>query len=140
MLPRLLLLFIGVPLLEMAILIKLGEMIGFWPTIGLVVVTGIIGAFLARMQGLLTLTRIQRELAEGRVPASEMLDGLLILIGGAVLLTPGLLTDLFGFSLLLPVVRRWLKSWIRRKFSTIVDSRSTHIHVGRFDSPYDRDF
>lgn len=140
MLPRLLLLFIGVPLLEMAILIKLGEMIGFWPTIGLVVITGIIGAFLARMQGLLTLTRIQHELAEGRVPANEMLDGLLILIGGAVLLTPGLLTDLFGFSLLLPVVRRWLKSWIRRKFSTMVDSRTTHIHVGRFDSPYDRDF
>lgn len=134
MFPKLLLLFIGLPLLELAILVKLGEVIGFWPTIGLVVVTGILGASLARAQGFMVYTRIQSELAAGRIPAGELVDGLLILIGGIVLLTPGLLTDLFGFALLLPWIRALFKGWLQRKFSSMAQRGQTRIFYSDIDS------
>lgn len=105
MFARLVLLFIGLPLIELAILVKLGEVLGFWPTIGLVVITGFWGAYLARLQGFWVLRKIQNEMAAGRIPTGDLVDGLLILIGGIVLLTPGLLTDLAGFALLVPYVR-----------------------------------
>ncbi|MCB0292521.1 MAG: FxsA family protein, partial [Calditrichaeota bacterium] len=105
MFAKLLFLFIAIPLAELALLVKLGEVLGFWPTIGLVIVTGILGASLAKAQGFMIYARIQQELAAGRMPTGELLDGLLILIGGIVLLTPGLLTDLCGFALLIPPLR-----------------------------------
>ncbi|KAA3619668.1 MAG: membrane protein FxsA [Calditrichaeota bacterium] len=140
MLLKLMVLFIAMPLIEISILIKLGEVFGFWPTLWLVVLTGILGAFLARKQGINTYNKIQQELAEGRMPASQMLDGLLILIGGIVLLTPGLITDLIGFSLLFPFVRKIIKEYLRTYFGQItdaeqqgdfydeIDSRSSGIH------------
>lgn len=115
MFAKLLLLFIGIPLVELALLVRLGTVIGFWPTIGLVVATGIVGAALARGQGLRVWIRIQEELRDGRMPMGRLLDGLLILIGGVVLLTPGLLTDLFGFALLIPWTRAAFKRMLRRK-------------------------
>lgn len=127
MFPRLLALFIGLPLIEMIILIKLGEVIGFWPTLGLVVVTGVVGASLARVQGFLVYRRIQTELQMGRMPAAEMLDGLLVLIGGIVLLTPGLLTDIFGLLLMVPVVRRALRDVLRKRFEGMVTRGQTTI-------------
>ena len=116
MLPKLLIVFIGVPLIEIAILVKLGTLIGFWPTIFIVIGTGILGASLAKSQGLSDWRRIQNELRSGNMPAEEMIDGLLILIGGIVLLTPGLLTDLSGFLLLIPWSRSWFKQWLGKKF------------------------
>lgn len=139
MFPKLLVLFIGLPLLELAILVKLGEVIGFWPTIGVVIVTGILGASLARAQGFMVYTRIQSELAAGRIPAGELVDGLLILIGGIVLLTPGLLTDLFGFALLIPWMRVFFKGWLQRKFSGMVQRGQTGIFYTGTD-PSRRDF
>jgi UPF0716 protein FxsA len=139
MFPKLLVLFIGLPLLELAILVKLGEVIGFWPTIGVVIVTGILGASLARAQGFMVYTRIQSELAAGRIPAGELVDGLLILIGGIVLLTPGLLTDLFGFALLIPWMRVFFKGWLQRKFSGMVQRGQTGIFYTGTDSSR-RDF
>jgi UPF0716 protein FxsA len=124
-----LLLFIGMPLLEIAILIKLGQIIGLWSTIGLVVITGIVGASLARIQGFMVYRRIQEELAQGRMPAGELVDGLLILIGGIVLLTPGLLTDLFGFALLVPFFRSFFKKWANNKFSQMAQTRETKIFL-----------
>ena len=106
MLARLLLLFVLVPLLELALLIKVGQHVGVWPTVGLVVLTGVLGASLAKQQGLLTLRQIERELEFGRIPAAQLVDGLIILIGGALLLTPGFLTDTLGLCLLLPPTRR----------------------------------
>jgi UPF0716 protein FxsA len=103
---RLLFLFTLVPLLELLLLVKLGEVIGFWATVALVVATGALGALLTRIQGLRVLRQVQAELREGRVPAERLLDGLLILIAGAVLLTPGLITDALGFFLLVPPGRR----------------------------------
>lgn len=116
MLARLLLLFITVPLIELFLLVQLGERIGLAATVALVVVTGILGASLARQQGLATWSRFQQESAAGRPPGRTLLDGLLILVAGAVLLTPGLLTDLTGFALLVPPIRsllsRRLEGWL----------------------------
>jgi UPF0716 protein FxsA len=107
---RLLLLFTIVPLIELFLLVKLGTVIGIAPTILIVIFTGALGAWLARWQGLGVLRRVSEDLAAGRLPADALIDGLLILIAGAVLLTPGLLTDALGFVLLVPqgraVVRR----------------------------------
>ena len=127
---RLLLLFTIVPLVELYLLISLGRVIGVGATVLIVIATGALGAFLTRIEGLRVLRRVQDELAEGRVPTERLLDGLLILIAGAVLLTPGLLTDLLGFFLLAPpgrkLVRRALSAAVRQRFSlekaTVIDA------------------
>ncbi len=103
---RLALLFVIVPLVELALLIQMGQLVGFWPTITLVVFTGVTGAWLARMEGLRTLWKLREDLENGRVPGQAIMDGMAILAGGALLLTPGVLTDLVGFGLLLPGSRR----------------------------------
>jgi len=102
---RLLLLFTIVPLIELYLLIKIGGVIGVVPTIAIVVSTGVLGAWLARWQGLAVLRRISDEMAAGRLPTDALIDGLLILVAAAVLLTPGLLTDSLGFVLLVPASR-----------------------------------
>mgnify|MGYP001388098034 FL=1 len=123
---KLLFIFIGIPLLELMILIELGREIGFWPTIFLVIVTGFLGASLARSQGMWMWMEIQHELQQGNMPADKLVDGLLILIGGIVLLTPGLLTDIFGFMLLIPVTRKLFKTAISRKFREMADTGRTN--------------
>ena len=112
---RLAVLFILVPILELVLLIRLGQVVGFWPTLGLVLFTGVTGAVLARLEGLRVLFQFQRELAQGRLPGQALLDGLSVLVGGALLLTPGILTDLAGFALLLPVSRRWIQRRVRKR-------------------------
>ena len=116
---RLLLLFTLVPLVELYLLIRIGGVIGVVPTIAIVVVTGTLGAALARRQGLGVLRRLQEDLAGGRLPTDALMDGLLILVAGAMLLTPGLITDAAGFLLLVPagrkVVRRALSAAFARR-------------------------
>lgn len=109
MFARLAFLFVVVPLLELALLVQLGQWVGLWPTLALVLATGVAGASLARAQGLRTLAAFQSELAAGRLPSGPLMDGLAVLVGGAFLLTPGLLTDVAGFSLMIPVTRRWIQ-------------------------------
>lgn len=116
MFARLALLFVVVPLVELALLIQVGQVLGLGPTILLVLATGVGGAALARKEGLRTLAAIQGDLAGGRLPGSALLDGAAVLFGGALLLTPGILTDVLGFSLLLPVTRRWFAGRMRRWF------------------------
>lgn len=118
---RLLALFILLPLVELALLIQVGRWIGLGWTLAIVVVTGLLGAALARRQGLRAWLAIQAELREGRMPGGALVDGLLILIGGIVLLTPGLLTDLFGFLLLVPASRGVLKAGLRRRFQRAIE-------------------
>ena len=113
---RLLLLFIAVPVVELILLIEIGQRIGTLATVGLIVGTGIVGASLARQQGISTLARLRREQAEGRLPAEPIVDGVLILVAAAVLITPGVLTDLVGFLCLVPAFRRRLKRVLRRRF------------------------
>lgn len=117
---RLLALFILLPIAELALLIQVGQWIGLGWTLAIVVVTGFVGATLARRQGLRAWLAIQAELREGRMPGGTLVDGLLILIGGIVLLTPGLLTDLFGFLLLVPGSRSLLKRSLKRRFERAI--------------------
>ena len=117
---RLLALFILLPVIELALLVQLGQWVGVAWTVLIVVATGFLGATLARRQGLRTWLGIQAELRAGRMPAAALLDGLLILIGGIVLLTPGILTDLCGFALLAPPVRRGLRSRLRKRLEQAV--------------------
>lgn len=114
---RLLLLFTVVPALELFLLIQLGRHVGFWPTAALVLGTGVVGAWLARREGVKVLRAVNAEMTEGRMPTDHLLDGLLILVAGAVLLTPGLLTDMAGFVLLAPPGRRIIRSVLSRAIS-----------------------
>jgi len=128
MLARLALLFVLVPILELAILVQLGRVMGLWPTLGLVLVTGVLGAVLTRAAGLRAYLSVQQELAGGRLPTKSLLDGLSILVGGAFLLTPGLLTDVVGFSLLFSPTRRWIQGRVGRWLEKQV--RSGQMQVG----------
>lgn len=108
MLLRLLLLFTTVPLVELALLLWIGRHLGVLPTVALILLTGVLGASLARIQGLAAWRRLQEALEAGRLPGRELVEGFLILLAGAVLLTPGVLTDAVGFLLLVPPARRWI--------------------------------
>ncbi len=120
---RLLLLFTVVPLVELGLLIQLGRVIGLVPTIAIVLSTGFAGAALARWQGLATIRRVQTDMAAGRVPAEALVDGLLILVAGALLLTPGLLTDAVGFLLLIPPTRAAVRRALVQAFRGRVGGR-----------------
>ncbi|MCP1726364.1 UPF0716 protein FxsA [Natronospira proteinivora] len=104
--PFLLLLFFGVPLVELYILIQVGQSIGALSTILLCILTAVAGATLIRMQGLSTLMRARRNLDQGMAPAMEMLEGVALAIAGGLLLTPGFATDVLGFFMLIPALRR----------------------------------
>ena len=99
------LLFVGVPLVELWLLLQVGEQMGALPTLTLVVGTGMLGANLARREGMRTIEKVNKAMAEGQMPQEALLDGLAIFLGGALLLTPGILTDVLGFSLLFPLTR-----------------------------------
>jgi UPF0716 protein FxsA len=120
MLGYLILLFTVVPIVELALLIKIGQFLGVFYTVGIVIVTGVTGAYLAKLQGLITLGRIQEEVNNGRMPADRLFDGVLILCSGLLLLTPGLITDLLGFLGLIPLSRNLFKRWLREKIKNII--------------------
>lgn len=101
-------LFLVVPIVEIYLLIEVGSVIGAFPTILLVVATAVIGAFLLRQQGMSTLARFQENMASGTLPAKEMMEGVLLLVGGAFLMTPGFFTDTLGFLCLIPFTRRYM--------------------------------
>lgn len=130
MLGRLALLFILVPLLELYLLIRSGMWLGSgWAVIGLVLITGIGGAALAKAQGLGILQRMRQSLTDGRVPAEGVIDGVFVLVGGLLLLMPGFLTDITGIVLLIPISRRWLKEWLRRKLTHWIETGSVHFYI-----------
>jgi len=104
----LLIAFVVMPLIEIAVLIQVGSWLGLWPTLGLIVLTAIIGTWMLRQQGFAVMARAQQQLAEGSIPFGEVFEGFCLVIAGALLLTPGFVTDLIGGSLLLPPVRAWL--------------------------------
>ena len=111
---RLLLLFTLVPVIELALLIEVGQYLGVLPTVALVIGTGMAGAALARWQGLLAFRRLQEALRQGAFPGEEIFNGVLILGGGLLLLTPGLVTDLIGFAALLPGGRNLIKAYLKK--------------------------
>ena len=117
---RLLLLFIVVPVVELVLLIEIGQRIGTLTTVWLIMGTGLVGASLARQQGINTLGRLRKDLDGGRLPAEAIVDGVLILVAAALLITPGVLTDLFGFLCLIPACRRLLTRTLKRRFERAV--------------------
>ena len=131
MLLKLFLAFTLIPLVEIYLLIKLGQNFGAITSILLVIFTGILGAYLARMEGLRTLFRIQETMGEGRMPGEELLDALLIAIAGLVLITPGFITDVVGFLLLFPFTRMLAKNRLKERMrakSTFRDDDDVIIH------------
>ena len=131
MLLKLFVAFTLIPLVEIYLLIKLGQNFGAITSILLVIFTGILGAYLARMDGLRTLFRIQETMREGRMPGEELLDALLIAIAGLVLITPGFITDVVGFLLLFPFTRMLAKNWLKERMrvkSTFRDDDDVIIH------------
>jgi UPF0716 protein FxsA len=117
---KLMLLFIVVPIMEIYVLLEVGNTIGLAATILLVFATGVAGAYLARSQGVSLMLKIQQELAAGRMPAEELIDGAMVLSGGLLLLTPGFCTDLTGFLLLAPFSRTVLKGWLKKLIGSMV--------------------
>lgn len=124
MLWKLFLAFTIIPVSEIYILIAIGGQIGILPSIGLVILTGIVGASLARSQGLQTLGRIRDSFQQGVVPGEELLNALLIAIAGIVLLTPGFLTDAAGLFLLIPATRTLCREWLKRRIESVYAQRN----------------
>lgn len=116
----LLILFVAIPVIEVLILIKLGETIGFFPTVFFVLGMGFAGAMLARLEGLRNLIAIQAEIRAGRLPGERMIDALILFIAGVFLILPGLLSDFAGLFLLIPVTRNLFKNWVRKMFDDLV--------------------
>ena len=127
----LVLVFLVVPLVELYVLIQVGSAIGALNTIALLILMGVAGGWLMKREGLGVVRRVQSQLRAGRVPAAEVVDGFLILFGGALMLTPGFLSDIFGLSLLVPPVRALVRAGLGRRLRVRV--------IGRPDGSRDDD-
>ncbi|MCF7848687.1 MAG: FxsA family protein [Kiritimatiellales bacterium] len=121
-------LFIGLPVIELALLFRLHEVIGLGPTILIVILTGTVGAALVKRQGIAILLNIQTEMSNGNLPAPQLMDGVMILLAGAFLITPGVLTDLTGFLLLIPYVRKKIRFWLRKKLEEKIQSNYVNVY------------
>ena len=116
---RLFLLFTLVPAIELYLIIRVGSVIGAFNTILIILFTGVLGAYYARQQGFRVVTSIQEKMQHGTVPGEEMVNGAMLLVGGALLITPGFITDFLGFSLIFPPTREAIKvtvkAWLERR-------------------------
>lgn len=126
MFPAIFVLFIAVPIVEIAVLIKVGGLLGFLPTIGIVILTAVLGTAMLRAQSMSTLASVQSKLNAGEVPALQMMEGVALLIGGVLLLTPGFVTDAIGFFCLVPTTRRWLIKRILARSNLVVMSSAQY--------------
>ena len=129
---RLLALFLLTPVLELALLIQLGELIGFWPTVGIIALTGVSGTYLAKREGLTVFKRFNERLRGGSLPGKELIDGVIILVSAALLITPGVLTDVVGFIGLIPPTRAAIRRAVERRLKRAVEKGSVHISLGGF--------
>lgn len=126
---KLFLLFTIIPFVELALLIKIGTVIGTVETIMIIVITGLVGALMVRAAGIQCLFRIQENLRSGIVPTDELFTGLLILVSGAFLVTPGLITDAVGFVLLFPPTREIIKSYLKRYIKSKIEQKSFNSNI-----------
>jgi len=129
MLLRLFLLFTIIPLIELYFLIKIGGAIGALNTIVLILTTAFFGSILVRWQGLKTMQQIMSQISQNIVPAEEMVDAVLIFVGGVMLITPGVLTDFLALFLVFPYTRTLFKRWLRRKFDRMVASGNVRLNL-----------
>ena len=124
---KLFLIFTLIPVLELSLLIKVGGYIGVMNTIMIVILTAIAGAYMVRAEGIGVMSRIQRNMQEGIFPGDEMISGVMILIAGALLLTPGFFTDLIGFLMVIPVSREFIKGLVKQYINKHMSSDDFHI-------------
>lgn len=129
------LLFIIVPIIEISLLIQVGKAIGGWYTVGLVLLSAFIGVNMLRYQGLSTLARAQERLQHNEVPGQEMVEGIVLAVGGALLVTPGFVTDAIGFSCLIPAVRRAVVRALLKRFTIVASSHAQQSGFGPFAGP-----
>ena len=116
--------FTLIPIAELFLLVRLGGTIGFLPTVAVCLLTGMVGASLARSQGMSVLRRIQSVSSQGQLPTRELLEGVMILLAGVVLITPGFLTDIFGILLLTPPFRALMRMWVAQRFEMQLKTRA----------------
>lgn len=124
------LMLLVVPIAEITVFILVGNLIGLWPTIGLVIGSAIIGTLLLRRQGLSTLMRIQAETQAGRMPGRELVHGVMILVAGVLLLTPGLITDAIGYLLFVPAIRDLGWRFLRGRVGVMASARTGEWRAG----------
>jgi len=127
----LVLVFIVVPLAELFVIIQVGQAIGVWPTVAILLADSLIGAILLRTQGRTAWRRFMAAVSEGRVPTKEVLDGVLVIFGGAFLITPGFITDVFGILFLLPPTRALARRLMLRNVAARMAAGATSWGVGR---------
>ena len=132
---RLLLLFVIVPAIELAILIEIGKDIGFWPTMGIILLTGVMGSTLTRKQGVAVWSQFNLKLQKGQLPGNELLDGLIVLCSGALLLTPGILTDFVGFLGLIPQSRALIRNQLQKYLKNTTLQSTIHFHSSMHGAP-----
>ena len=139
----LVLLFLVVPIIELYLIVQVASGIGVLETLGLLILVSLVGAWLVRAQGLGVLARIQGQLNQGRVPGTELVDGLLVLFAGALMLTPGFMTDALGLLLLIPPTRAIIRTVLVHRFRNRVEVGRTGVvfgnGAGAFWARYDRD-
>ncbi|MFZ5633606.1 MAG: FxsA family protein [Bacillota bacterium] len=129
---KLLALFIIIPFVELYIIIQIGSKIGFWLTLALIVVPGLLGAAMARSQGTAVFSEVKREIAHGRLPGTKILDGILIFCGGLLLITPGILTDILGLTVLFPRVRKIYRDLIVYRLLRAVAGRRLRLFIKNY--------
>ncbi|MFQ5963265.1 MAG: FxsA family protein [Candidatus Scalinduaceae bacterium] len=139
MLVRLILLFTFIPLIELYLLIQVGKYLGAFTTVAIVFVTGIAGGILARGQGLNVYRHIKMDMQNGVIPTNGLLDGLFILVAGALLVTPGLITDVVGFLIMIPGFRRWLKKLLKKRIMHKFESSQFHFHSSYHSADWQKD-
>ncbi len=128
-------LFVIIPIIEITVLMQVGELIGAWPTIAIVIVSAWLGAKYVRQQGIATLQSVQTKMAQGEMPSSEIVTGLMLLVAGVLLVTPGFVTDIFGLLLLVPAVRHTLVQSVQKHIKTSQGNAfgtSAHFHSSTF--------
>ena len=133
--PIIFILFIIIPIIEITLLINVGQWIGVWYTVGLVLLSAFIGVNMLRIQSLSTLTRARQKMDQGEIPGKEMGEGIVLAVGGALLVTPGFVTDIIGFCCLIPFTRRALIHFVSQRMTVIATHHSSH-HRSTFEQDF----
>jgi len=134
---KLFVLFAVVTFTELVILVKLWQLTGLLVTLGIIVATAALGSFLVRRQGLIVWRKFNEEMARGELPTDRIIDGIFIIISGALLLTPGLLTDLTGFMLLVPGNRRLMRGWLKKRIGRKMEAGGLRVEEAHFGPTID---
>ena len=129
-------LFIIIPVIEIAVIMQVGALLGIWPTVAIVILSAWLGAKYVRQQGLATLQSVQTKMAQGEMPSGEIVTGLMLLVAGVLLVTPGFVTDVFGLSLLVPSVRTALAKFVQKHIKVNQLGAGASFHHGASGNVY----